>query len=66
MKKMVTYAVLEDGEEIVGLFQNQKKAVAYANKWQQQCYDSDWDVAITIERRLYTLEEIRKIVAEDL
>lgn len=62
--KMVTYAVLEDEKEIVGLFQTREKAVAYANKWQRQCYDSDWDVAVTIERRLYTPEEIRKILED--
>ena len=62
--KVVTYVILEDGEEIIGLFQNPEKAVAYANRWQARCYDSDWDVAITIERRLYTPEEIRKILED--
>lgn len=62
--KMVTFVVLEDEKEIVGLFQTKEKAAAYANKWQQQCYDSDWDVAVTIERRLYTPEEVRKILED--
>lgn len=52
---MVTYVVLED-KTIVGLFQSKKAAVAYTNKQQSQHHD----VTVTIERRLYTPEEIRK------
>ena len=54
---MVTYVVLEPKAKIVGLFQSKEKtAVAYTNKWQSQHHD----VTVTIERRLYTPEEIRE------
>lgn len=63
MLEMV-YVVLEDGEEIVGLFYSQEEAIRFSNHWQEQCYNDDWDVAVTVECREYSAEEIAEILED--
>jgi hypothetical protein len=63
MLEMV-YVVLEDGEEIVSLFYSQEEAIRFSNHWQEQYYDDDWDVAVTVECREYSAEEIAEILED--
>jgi hypothetical protein len=60
----MVYVVLEDSEEIVGLFYSREEAIRFSNHWQEQCYDSDWDVTVTIECREYSTEEIAEILED--